>query len=316
MLPLIGTAAEYQRVLHPDAYTADMKPCLFEGLSEVQPFRIRMENVCRSTLCQMRQPVLESREQELIECTIRHAVVLDGLAVRGFIRHIVRRVRHDEIRFDITHEMVQIILAGSIATQHPMFAQRPQVALFDEGRDLLWVKICIIVLDILVMYLVEKLIHLCGVKAGRAKVIACQLEVGEQVSQRFRLPFSDSFVERNVQCLFVLRVLDVHHHAVDFCCAFCRQHLEPLMAADNISRYLVPDDRVYIAEVLQASFDFFVCRITGLQVLARIVLRRFQRGDRHSFYLHVSFHAYLLQKWGWRTDLNRDGLLTGQLFCH
>ena len=105
------------------------------------------------------------------------------------------------------------------------------------------------------------------------------IQIVEQIRQGDRLPFADRLIERNIQCLFFLRVFDVNDHAVDLRRAFRRQHLIALVAADDVARDLVPDNGIHIAEFMQAAPDLFVGRIAGLQVFAGIVFRGLQAID-------------------------------------
>ena len=66
----------------------------------------------------------------------------------------------------------------------------------------------------------------------------------------------------------------MHDHAVNLRRALADQHLVSLMPADDVARDLVPDHRIDIAEVMQAAFDFFIRRVSGLEVFTRIVVRR------------------------------------------
>ena len=110
----------------------------------------------------------------------------------------------------------------------------------------------------------EQVVHLRSVKAGRAEIITGKLQVGQQIRQRFRLPFADRLVERDVQRLLVLRVFDMHRHAVDFLYALRDQHLIPLVAAHDIAGDLVPDYGVDIAVGGHAALDLLIGRIARL----------------------------------------------------
>ena len=63
---------------------------------------------------------------------------------------------------------------------------------------------------------------------------------------------------------FVLRVFDMHHHAVDFLYALRDQHLVPLMTAHDIAGDLVPDYGVDIAIGGHAALDLLIGRIARL----------------------------------------------------
>ena len=190
------------------------------------------------------------------------------------------------------HKQREVLRQRGIAAHHAMAAQRPNVALLHEGLQLIRVDVAVIVLHVLVMDFGEQVVYLRSVKAGRAKVITGKLQVGQQIRQRFRLPFADRFVERDVQGFLVLRVFNMNHHAVDFLYALRDQHLIPLVAAHDVAGDLIPDHGIDIAVGGHAAFDLLIGRIARLQVFARIVFRRFQLFDRHLLQLHISIHVF------------------------
>ena len=173
-----------------------------------------------------------------------------------------------------------------------MLAQQPDIAGLNEGLHLLRVNIAIVILYVLIVNLTEQIVDFCRVKAGCVHVIAAEFQLIEQIRQGDRLPFADRLIERDVQRLFFLRIFDVNDHAVDFRRAFRRQHLVALMAAHDVSRDLVPDDRIHIAELMQAAPDLFVSRIARLQVFSGIVFRGFHHGNRQLFYDHFCLQTF------------------------
>ena len=173
-----------------------------------------------------------------------------------------------------------------------MLAQQPDIAGLNEGLHLLRVNIAIVILHVLIVNPAEQIVDFRRVKAGRVHVIAAELQLIEQIRQGDRLPLADRLIERNVQRLFFLRVLDVNDHAVDLRRAFRRQHFVALMSADDIARNLVPDDGIHIAELMQAAPDLFVSRIARLQVFSGIVFRGFHHGNRQLFYDHFCLQTF------------------------
>ena len=162
------------------------------------------------------------------------------------------------------HKQREVLRQRGVAAHHAVTTQRPNIALLHKGLQLVRVDVAVIVLHVLVMDFGEQVVHLGSVKAGRAEVIPGKLQVGQKICQRFRLPFADRLVERDVQRLLVLRVFDMHHHAVDFFHALRDQHLIPLVAAHDIAGDLVPDYGVDIAVGSHAALDLLVGRITRL----------------------------------------------------
>ena len=95
MLPLVGGTSQYQGILYPNAHAANVEARFLEGSAEVETFRVSMEDVGAASFGQMRGHIAERSQQKLVELLVRHAVVLDGFAVRRFIRKVVRRVREN-----------------------------------------------------------------------------------------------------------------------------------------------------------------------------------------------------------------------------
>jgi len=58
------------------------------------------------------------------------------------------------------------------------------------------------------MHLGEEIVYFGCVKARRAEIISRALQILQQVSQGRGLPVTSGFVERDVQRLFIRRVLD------------------------------------------------------------------------------------------------------------
>ena len=135
MLPLIGRAPDGQAVLYPDAHAADVEAGLLKGPSEVDAFHVRMEDVGTAALRHERSHVFEGCQQEVEELLVAHAVVLDGLAVGGFVGHIVGRVGHHEVGANIAHEPGHVLLAGAVPAHHRVLAQRPDVPALHERRN-------------------------------------------------------------------------------------------------------------------------------------------------------------------------------------
>ena len=83
----------------------------------------------------------------------------------------------------------------------------------------------------------------------------------------------------------------MHDHAVDLRRALADQHLVSLMPADDVARDLVPDHGIDVAEVMQAAFDFFIRRVSGLEVFTRIVFRALEFADRQFLQIHFRIHS-------------------------
>ena len=179
-----------------------METGFFERAPEVQPFRVRVENVGAAALGHVRGHVAERRQQKFIELPVRHTVILDLLSIRALIGHVIGRVHHDEIGLIAVHKARHIRFAGGIAAQHPMPAQQPDIAGLNERRYLLRVNIAVVILHVLIVNPAEQVVDFRRVKACRVHVIAAELQIIEQIRQGDRLPLADRLIERNVQRFF------------------------------------------------------------------------------------------------------------------
>ena len=63
------------------------------------------------------------------------------------------------------------------------------------------------------------------------------------------------------------------------------------MAADHATGLFIPDDRLYIAKLLDGALQLFIFRISGLQILTRIVVSREQVFYIFLFNIHIKPHS-------------------------
>ena len=214
-------------------------------------------------------------EQELIEGVVCHVVVLD-LPGRAFIVHVVRRVRDHEVGLDVAHQGVVGFLFRGIATDQTVPTKRPDVTGLGEGGFFqLLIHIEIIVVDAVLQAGLEKVVDLGRIKTGEGNIKVLALQVSDQQGQLVFIPIAADFVQSDVESL-LLGLVHFNDHTVNLGDAKVDEDLEPLVAADNTTGRLVPDDRLDIAELLDGAFQFFVFLVTGLQVLAGIVFGRKQ----------------------------------------
>ena len=164
----------------------------------------------------MSSHIAKCGQQKFIELFVCHAVVLDGFAVSRFIRHIVGRIGHDQVGFQTIHQKIDMIGIGAVTADHPVPAQCPDIAGLNKRLHSFRIDIAVIILDVLVMDLGEKIIDLSGIKAGSAHIVAGQLKILQKICQRLGFPFADSLVQRDIERLFILRVLDMDNSAVNF----------------------------------------------------------------------------------------------------
>ena len=142
--------------------------------------------------------------------------------------------------------------------------QRPHIPGFGDGRLLqLGVHIELVILHPIFQAILEEVINFGWVKAGEGYIKIGALQVGDKEHQLVLVPIAGDFVEGDVQRLFLLKV-EIDHHAVDLGDAHVHEHLQPLMTAHHPSGGLVPDHRLYIAELLHGAFQLVVFRVAGL----------------------------------------------------
>ena len=67
MLPLIGTATQHQSILLPDTAPGQIESRILERLSEIQTFRVCVEDVDGTIIRQMTVHLLKRCQQELVE---------------------------------------------------------------------------------------------------------------------------------------------------------------------------------------------------------------------------------------------------------
>ena len=275
MLPLIRRASEHQRLLFPDAAAGEVETGIGKSPAEVQPFGVRMEHIDGSIAGHDSLYIGEGVEQELVEGVVCHIVVLDFTG-RTFIIYVVRRVRDHEVGLDVAHQSVVGFLLRGIAADQTVPTERPYVTGLGEGGFFqLLVHIEIIVMNAVLQAVLEKVVDLGGVKTGKGNIKVLALQVSDQQGQLVFIPIAADLVQSDVESL-LLGLVHFNDHTVNLGDAKVDEDLEPLMAADNTTGRLVPDDRLDIAELLDGAFQFFVFLVTGLQVLAGIVFGRKQ----------------------------------------
>ena len=177
-----------------------------------------------------------------------------------------------------------------VSPKHPMVTGQ------HKGIQCIRVNIGIIILDVLIEHLTEKVVDFSSIKAGAVQIVVGALQVLQQISQRHRLPFTCGFVEHDVERLFVLRLFDMNNHALQLGRTLGSKHLVTLVTTHDIAGDLIPYDRVNITKVRQAALYLLVSSIARLQVFAGIVLGRLHLRYRNRADVHagVDFrHRYL-----------------------
>ena len=94
----------------------------------LQDLQLSGYDVGAAAFSHVRSHIPERCQQEVIELLVRHAVILDGFAVSGFISHIVGRIGNHQIGFQTIHQKINMIGIGAVTADHFVPAQRPNIA--------------------------------------------------------------------------------------------------------------------------------------------------------------------------------------------
>ena len=130
------------------------------------------------------------------------------------------------------------------------------------------------------------------VKPGQRDVKGLLLQVRDHGFQSGIVPFSGDLVQRHVQRLFLVD-RKIHEDAFGLGLAHCFEYVQPLVAADDrVARPGVDDDRLDVAEGLDAPFELLELLVARFQFLAWVVGRRVEVGQRHALDIH--FHSRFL----------------------
>ena len=170
-----------------------------------------------------------------------------------------------------------------------MPAQEPAIARFGERLCAFWSGFRRIILFDLTL-VIEQIAHLADVEAGERGIEAALIQITQQSRQKRDIPRAADLVQRHVQGFFLLFV-EIQNDAVYFGVSEMLQHFEPLVAADNNAGAPIPNDRLHIAELLDASSQLFKLRIAGLQIFPGIVLGRQELRYRDLFNVHTRPHS-------------------------
>ena len=279
MLPLVILAAHDEGVLLPDDALRELEPCSQERLAEQVSGAFGMEHVDRCALTH----VVFGRDvevpEEVVEALVVHVVVEDvALYAVGLLREVVvqelgfvavvdvvGRVRYDQICLCSVHQFVHVLLLRAVAAQQTMVAE--DVYVTPAGSGLVYGLVCGLCVEVVLLWLGrEVLVH---VKAEGSHVEA-DAEFLQQVLDLCLVPQADGLVQRHVRGLLGLLV-HVDHDDVQLLMSLLDEDLVALVSSDDVAGALVPDDRVYVSELLDAALDVLVLRISGLQVNPGVV---------------------------------------------
>ena len=286
MLPLVRAAPQHQGILLPDAAAGQVKACVFECLAEVQPLGIGMEYIDGSIRLHVLFHIDEGREEELVELIVRHIVILD---FTGCFFHIdvIRRVRQHHVGLLPRHQPFIGFRQRRIAADDTVITENPDISFPGNSRLFQFaVHIEVIFLDFLVVHFREKLLDLWCLEARQVDVEVDALQIDDEVSQELFVPGTCDFVERDVECLDLMLILDMDDDTLDFFIAQVLEDRQTLMSADD-GHVVVDDDGFHIAELLDGLLDFLVFFIAGLQLFPGVIGCRLQRLGGQHFPFHI-----------------------------
>src|SRR5690606_1322730 len=103
-----------------------------------------------------------------------------------------------------------------------------------------------------------------------------------KIDQKLGIPVGADVgvVERDVERLLALQ-RQIHDDAIDLGPALMLQDLQSLMAGDDMSGALVPDDRLHERELVERTFETLPGRRAWPQRNARVVRSGAETIDRH-----------------------------------
>ena len=262
MLPLVWRPPEYQRVFLPDTAPGQIKPGIFERPSEVQPLSICMEQINRTVIGKIFMHFPKSGKQEFIKLRVSH-VVIQNLSGGFFHIHVVRRVGKNEICLHPIHQDCIALRKRSIAAEHAMPSECPQVSRFGKNRLFQFgFHIEVVLFDLPAVHLIEQRFNLRRVKACLADIKVTVFNILQQLCQQIVIPRAGYFVERDVQRLFP-HLVYVHHRAGHFGIAEIDGNCQPLVSADY--RHIrIDHKRVGKPKFFDGLPDFFVLFIPQL----------------------------------------------------
>ena len=183
-----------------------------------------------------------------------------------------------------------------VTADDAMRAQEPNVTGLRKRRLFeLAFYVEVILFYFLIVYFREKLLNFGRFKTSEVDVEINALQVNQEVSQQLFVPGAGDFVERHVERLDLMLVLNVYKYTLDLGIAQVFHHGQALMAADD-GHIVIDDDGLHVAKFLYRVFDFIVFLIARLELLPGVIGRRLQVADGDSLPFHCRFrHVSLLQ---------------------
>lgn len=171
-----------------------------------------------------------------------------------------------------------------------MFPQEPDDTSLGKSRLFQFpVHIEVIFFHLSVVYFGKELFHFRCFKARQVDVEVDALQINDEVGQELFVPGTCDFVERNVERLNLMLILDMDNDTLDFFVAQILQYGQTLMPADD-RHVVIDDDGFHIAKLPDGLLDFLVFLVARLQLLPVVICRRLQLTDGQ----HLPFHIRCL----------------------
>ena len=230
-----------------------------------------MEHINGGIVCHGSVHLLVGSQEEVIEGFVGHVIVFD-LACGTFVVDVVRRIGDDQVCLGVAHEQFKGFRLGAVSADQTVAAQLPNVTSFGEGGLLqLCIYIEAILLHPIFQAVLEQVVNLRRLEASQRYIKVGTLQISNQQSQLILIPVAADFVEGDVEGFF-LGLIHFHHNAINLGQPHVHQNFQTLVAADHTASGFIPDDRLYIAKLLNGAFQFFVLGIAGFQIFSGVVV--------------------------------------------
>ena len=186
------------------------------------------------------------------------------------------------------HQCGDVVGVGGVAAVDAVPAHRPQISGFHE-RSLFegGSQVEVVVFHLALIKGTDELLNLGVIKPGQLRVEISSIKVSDEQGEFGFIPIARDFIERNVEGFFS-GFVEFDDDAVDLGVSEGGQYFESLMAADDMSGGLVPDDGFDVAKLAQGAFELFELRVTRLEVFTRVIRGGLEITDRQAFDVHAS----------------------------
>ena len=248
--PLIRAAAQYKRILLPDAAAGQVEPCCIKCLPENQALGIRVKDVNARIISHDIVHTGHGLQSEIQRCFIIQVVILNRSCC-SLVGHKVRQIAEHQIYFFTLEQFCIRIRQRGVTAVHPVFSEHPQIAW--SGKTWLFhslVDVEVIILDIFIVDVAEQLRYLRSLEAREIQIVVLVFQVLHQVRQFRHIPITSNLVHSDVECL-LFRLAQFNDDAFDFRLTQMFQNRKALMSRyDCIAIGNIHNDQFNIAKVL------------------------------------------------------------------